>query len=236
MMAGKVALITVASGERYVRYAHQMVASARDFFLCDAGAEPTFLILEGPNGWPAATIQRYHVIGEEADRLGEEVTHIFHIDADMRFVAPVGSEILAPLTATAHPGYVGLRGTYEERQESAAYVGPGEGGIYCCGGFVGGERAEFLRLAESIRAGVDADARRHLTAVWHDESHLNRYLIDRPPDVMLPPSYCYPEDDRHYIQRIWPDRYEPKIVALRKPLPLQWRHRLTPLRRLSSPQ
>jgi hypothetical protein len=34
--------------------------------------------------------------------------------------------------------------------------------------------------------------------------------------VLLSPSYCYPEDDKHYVQTIWPERYEPKIIAVKK--------------------
>jgi histo-blood group ABO system transferase len=218
-----IALVTVASGERYVRYARRMLESAATFFLSDAEVEPMFLLLEGREGWPAATMERYHVILEHADRLAG-ATHVFHVDCDMLFVAPVGSEILGPLVATQHPGYVGRRGTYEDRPASAAYVAPDEGSVYHCGGFSGGEKEEFLRLAESIRDGVDSDARRGITARWHDESHLNRYLVDRPPDVTLSPSYCYPEDDAKYIEDLWPERYVPRLVALSKPRQVQWAH------------
>jgi hypothetical protein len=220
----RVALVSVVSGAEYVRYARELHRSAEGRFMSDSGTAPLLLILEGRPGWPMATMHRYHVILEEAHCLAE-ATHVFHIDADMRFVGNVGSEILAPLVATAHPGYVGRRGTFEGRPESAAYVGPDEGTTYFCGGFVGGEREEFLRLATAIRDGVNADGTRDLIAVWHDESHLNRYLAGRPPDVTLSPSYCYPEDDRYYRRKVWPERYEPKIVALRKRRLLQWRHR-----------
>ncbi len=229
----KVALVTVASGDRYVRYGHEMLASAGELFLRDSGAELLPLMLDGREDWPAATMERYHVIVEHADQL-KDASHVFHIDADMRFVAPVGREVLAPLVGTAHPGYVGRRGTYEGRPESAAYVSPAEGSIYYCGGFLGGEREEFLRLADAIRSGVDVDARRGITAVWHDESHLNRYFVDRSPDVTLSPSYCYPADDKTYIRKIWPERYEPKIVALKKPRLIQWGHHRLPRRHRSS--
>ena len=28
----------------------------------------------------------------------------------------------------------------------------------------------------------------------HDESHMNRYLIDNPPSISLTPSYCFAEE------------------------------------------
>jgi histo-blood group ABO system transferase len=192
-----------------------MFASAETFFFGNGTIERAFVMLDAREGWPEATMYRYHVILEQAERF-QDATHVFMIDADMRIVAPVQEEILGLVVATSHPGFVGLRGTYEDRPESAAYVGPAEGTTYYCGGFVGGERTEFLALAEAIRAGVEVDAANGVTAVWHDESHLNRYLIDHPPDVHLTPSYCYPEGDRSYIRKVWPHRYEPKIVALRK--------------------
>lgn len=225
----RVALVTVASGERYVQYAEQMLASAEKYFFADGG-DRDLVMLEGCEEWPAATMERYHVIVENAERLAD-ATHVFHLDADMLFVSPVGPAILAPLVGTAHPGYVGRRGTYEERRESAAYVAPGEGAVYYCGGFVGGERTEFLRLANAIRTSVDRDAKQGIIARWHDESHLNRYLVDRPPDLTLSPSYCYPANAHRYIRRVWPERYEPKILALDKPRLLQWTHRLARFRR-----
>lgn len=43
---------------------------------------------------------------------------------------------------------------------------------------------------------IDEDAARGITAVWHDESHWNRYLIDREPSLILSPSYCWFPDGR----------------------------------------
>jgi histo-blood group ABO system transferase len=60
----------------------------------------------------------------------------------------------------------------------------------------GGRPAAYLAAVEAIAAAVDEDAARGITAVWHDESHWNRYLVDHPPDVELSPAYCTPEGSR----------------------------------------
>ncbi|HKJ23773.1 MAG TPA: hypothetical protein VKB65_03060 [Myxococcota bacterium] len=140
-----------------------------------------------------------------------------------------------PLAAVAHPGYCGRwardgrlaraaralglgiperrwvarprRGAYETRPESTACVARHEGRVYLMGGFYGGRTAAFLAMAERIRADVDRDAARGITAVWHDESHLNRYLIDHPPRV-LTPSHGFPEG--------WDLPFPPRIVLLDK--------------------
>ena len=38
----------------------------------------------------------------------------------------------------------------------------------------------------------EQDFDNNIIAVWHDESHINRYFIDHKPTVVLTPSYCYP--------------------------------------------
>jgi histo-blood group ABO system transferase len=45
----------------------------------------------------------------------------------------------------------------------------------------------------AMREAIDDDLRRGVVAAWHDESHWNRYLVDHPADVVLPPEYCCPE-------------------------------------------
>ena len=61
--------------------------------------------------------------------------------------------------------------------QSRAYLAASAARLcYFAGGFLGGRTPEFVHLARAIRAAVDADDARELVAVWHDESHLNKYL------------------------------------------------------------
>lgn len=207
-----IALVTVISGDAYRRYAHELFASANTFLRPQGGSE--LVALEGRPGWPDATLYRYHALLNWHCRYD----HIFLCDADMRFASPVGDEILGRLVATQHPGFVRTRRDalpYERRDESVARVARDEGGTYYAGGFVGGERDAFLALAATVVKQIDADDQRGVTAVWHDESHLNRALIDNPPTKVLSPSYCYPDDDSGYL-KAWPQRYRRKLVALDK--------------------
>lgn len=181
-------LICAVSGKAYERYARGLFESASENFPGDT------LLLRSREGWPAATLYRYHAL-LEADHLGYD--YLYLCDADMRFEAPVGEEIFSPLVATIHPGYVGKREfPYEDRPESAAYVSRGD--VYYAGGFVGGKRAAFLDLAAGIANQIDQDDRNGIVARWHDESHLNRQLALLPPTRTLSPSYCYPDDDSGY--------------------------------------
>ena len=67
-------------------------------------------------------------------------------------------------------------------------------------------------MAEVIADRVNKDLENDVIALWHDESQMNRYLIDNPPSVSLTPTYCFAEEMMGN-----PDYpYEPKIIALKK--------------------
>lgn len=161
--------------------------------------------------FPMATLKRYHIFDKYKDILSE-MDYLYYCDADMLFVNNIGYEILpdneSELVGTEHPGfYGGRRGTYETNPNSTAFVLNNEGKVYFAGGFNGGTSNSFLKMSEIIKNNVDKDLENQLIAVWHDESHINRYFIDNPPKV-LNPSYCYPES--------WNLPFEKKLLALDK--------------------
>jgi len=165
-----------------------------------------------------------------------DMDFLFYCDADMLFVDYVNQDILpdndSQLIGVEHPGACLMprprnkfnkllkrlhlwhrtveerfRGSYETNPISTAYVRPDEGEIYYAGGFVGGATGAFLEMSSCIRKNVDKDFDNNHIAIWHDESHLNRYFIDHPPKT-LSPSYCYPES--------WDLPFEKRILALDK--------------------
>ena len=161
--------------------------------------------------WPNPTLKRYHVFDKHKEEL-LKMDYLYYCDADMRFVSEVGDEVLpkseSNLIATEHPGfYGGRRGTYETRPDSTAYVSDREGDCYFAGGFNGGTAEAFLKMSSIIKERVDKDLEKGIVAIWHDESQMNRYLIDNKPSI-LNPSYCYPES--------WQLPFEKKLLALDK--------------------
>ena len=218
----KAALCVIATG-KYTRFLPGLLDSAAKFWFFDQDAE-VFLFVDAketplgayhprpssPTGrrlvkrwhdaihepWPGPTLHRYRTM-LQAEKALAEFDHIFYCDADMLFVAPVGTEICGPgLTATIHPGFAGKPRhtfTYENRPASRACVRPNEGTEYFAGGFQGGAAAPWLEAMSKMAANIDIDTAYGITAVWQDESHWNRHLIDNPPRVTLPPLYCSPE-------------------------------------------
>lgn len=232
----KTALLLIATGERYHRFIRPLLASAAEFFVPHTALlwtdstelynAATFAL--APEGFPKATLHRYHTFYKYASAL-VGFDQLFYCDIDMRWVSPVkGEEIWSEgITATLHPGFVLPRvdpatyepvfrhGTPERRRASTAFIPNGAENDYYCGGFNGGGTKAFLEMADALRKNIDADANDDITAVWHDESHLNRYLWDNKPSKVLTPSFCYPED--YHGEYGWDRRkYEPKLIALNK--------------------
>lgn len=169
-------------------------------------------------GFPGDTLYRFHYFLMLEERLIKETTTLYYMDVDMLCVNTIGNEILPSFTkrlvATAHPGFYFVNlGTPETNPESTAYIHPNEyRPCYWAGGFSGGETVAYLGMAKSIKENVDADSLKNYVAVWHDESHLNRYLTSNLGQVKtLNPSYCYSHS--HCVGK---PGVVPRLVALDK--------------------
>jgi histo-blood group ABO system transferase len=158
-------------------------------------------------GWPYDTMLRFQMYFDNWQMISDQ-DYLYACDADMLFVGDVGDEILGERVATLHPAFFCKRGTYETNPRSQACVRRNEGEHYFAGGFYGGKREAFLHILETNISNINKDLERGMIAVWHDESHWNRYCIDFPPTVILSPSYCYPQS--------WHLPFEKKLLALDK--------------------
>ena len=100
------------------------------------------------------------------------------------------------------------RGPYETNEKSTAYVGEDEGDYYYIGAFWGGRTPEVLQMSATLHRNVEQDLSWGHVARWHDESYLNRYFIDHPPEI-LSPGFCHPE--RYFMPLV-----KKRILALPK--------------------
>ncbi len=228
MIHGKenhIGLCMMATG-RYDAFAKEFIASCRKHFFKDQQVtyfvftdsdlpfeDDVVVIPQKRLGWPDDTLKRFHTYLANKE-LFADLDYIFASDADMLFVADVGEEMLGERIGTQHPGFIGKRGSYEKSPKSTAYVKKTEGKHYFAGGFYGGSRKEFIKLLETTTQNIDQDLKRGYVAIWHDESHINRYFIDNPPTTILSPSYCMPEGNKSWFTS--QNRYPPKLIALDK--------------------
>jgi len=227
----KISLCIIATG-KYIDFVQPLIESARNFFLyCHDVRYHIFSNHQrGKLGytfsyddfifhhhiehqpWPLMTLNRYHII-TSVDLSGYD--YIYYIDADSLFVAPVGDEILNEMTVVSHPGYfINGGGSWEHKMESRAYVPKIFRKQYVCGGFNGGSK--FLHYAEMMKQNIDKDSANGITAIWHDESHLNNVFAHyRYNFTLLPADYMMPESIEK--RKAWGiSHIEPKIIALEK--------------------
>ena len=112
-----------------------------------------------------------------------------------------------------HPGYYTQKPLffpYDRSPLCRAYIPYTKGEHYVCGGTNGGSLAAYARLIETLDDRVEADLADGIIARWHDESQLNRYLLDtQDPVRLLSPAFCRPEG--------WADfPYEPAFLVREK--------------------
>lgn len=161
--------------------------------------------------WPHITLKRYHMISQVECYLRDNFDYLYYIDADMVFCSDVEEEIIGDLVATKHPGFYNKsRGKfiYETNKESKAYIEPKVGKYYFIGAFQGGSTESYLKAVNEMKRNIDKDLEKGIIAVWHDESHWNRYCASHKPDVVLSPSYSYAE--------ICGNAFEKKIAGVHK--------------------
>lgn len=202
----KIGLLIIATN-KYIQFLQPLIQSADTFFL--NGLDVTYFVFTNKDvqissnrniikidvehkEWPWMTLGRYKIFSNSSEILSK-MDYLFYCDVDMKFVSEVGTEILSDRVATQHPGYYGTRGTPETISISTAFVHPDEEMEYFAGGFNGGSSTEYLKMAKKISENIDIDLEKGIIAVWHDESHMNRYFIDNKPTKILTPSYCYGE-------------------------------------------
>ena len=184
-----------------------------------------------PVDWPYPTLLRYNLFLQQEEKL-KEYDYIFYCDIDMKFVGIVGDEILGKgLTAAPHPGYAIRKEyypPYEPNELSACYI-PRPGRVvnengkprfkpeYYAGGLQGGTSASFIKAMKGCKDLIDKDLKMGYIPIWNDETAWNKYLFENPPEIMLNPSYIYPDSliNEYYIP-LWGRNYQPKLVTLTK--------------------
>ena len=184
-----------------------------------------------PVEWPMPTLMRYHLFLQQEEKL-KDYDYIFYCDVDMKFVSVVGDEILGNgLTAALHPGYAidkKFWPPYEPNRESACYIPrPGkiidDGGkprfmpMYFAGGFQGGRAKDFIQAMKDMKKLIDRDFTKNYIPIWNDESAWNKYLFEHEPEIVLTPSYIFPDSLlEEYYYPLWGVRYPPKLMTLTK--------------------
>lgn len=73
---------------------------------------------------------------------------------------------------------------YDRNPDSMAYIPYGQGLYYFQGGFNGGRTFEYLQLIEACMRDVEIDYKKGVVAFVNDESHLNKYLLNKKVKIV----------------------------------------------------
>jgi hypothetical protein len=153
--------------------------------------------------WPYSTLMRFEIFNN-SKKLYTDLDYLYFFNANMLFVDEVNRDFLPTkdkkLSFLQHPGFynkVKKLFTYERNMKSLAGIEKEKGEYYFAGGLNGGEKDTYLEMCSVLEKNIVKDLDNQFIAIWHDESHLNKYAIDHSDIIkVLDPSYGYPEGQR----------------------------------------
>lgn len=226
---GKIGILVIALG-RYTEFWPELYTSCEKYFLPNYKKEYYIFtdakkikferknnvhsIYQKKLGWPFDTMMRFEMFASQKDLL-KECDYLYFLNINLVCRKTVGEEIIPKeehdfLMVCSHPGYYNKpvqAYPYDRNPNCTAYIPMGKGNHYAPGGFNGGRSAEFLKFCEISAQNVRIDLKNKIIAQWHDESHLNKYILDKKP-LIMPINYMYPKSvkwlskDNPYAQDI----------------------------------
>ena len=154
--------------------------------------------VEKHSRWQDISMMRMKTISDiiETD-IRRRCTHVFCFDVDQVFTGRFGSEALGDSVALLHAYYYRLPKslyTYDRNPKSKAYMKTGD--FYYHAAIFGGLCESVKAMADACYQSIMEDKGNNVEALWHDESHLNKYLWLHKPSRVLSPEYCWDPQNR----------------------------------------
>lgn len=179
------------------------------------GASDVHVIHKECEGFPADSLFRFRMFLQVKDELSK-YDYVYFFNANAEFLQPVGEEVLPDATGLvaalwpqnhkifAHSFFF----PYERNKKSFAYIPPFDGPYhYFMGGVNGGKSEVYLDMIETLYHNIEEDYHHGIVAIFHDESHLNKYL-HRHSCKILPEYLAWPEE--------WDGLESPKMIFREK--------------------
>ncbi len=162
--------------------------------------------------WPFITLHRFKFMTMVKEQL-LELDKVFFIDADLWPVSKITSEDLLSsghrFVGVQHPGFVGKIGTFETNPASNACIFDGQYDLskYRQGCFWGGNSSDIVQMVVELDKRVDDDTSKNVVAIWHDESHMNKYFVENNNDVLtLHPGFAQPQEGYDFVRSNFPTK------------------------------
>ncbi|XP_035484617.1 N-acetyllactosaminide alpha-1,3-galactosyltransferase-like isoform X2 [Scophthalmus maximus] len=166
--------------------------------------------------WQDISMMRMKTISEAiAAEICHNFTYVFCFDVDQEFKGRFGSEALGDSVALLHAHYYKRPQnmfTYDRNSKSKAYMETGD--FYYHAAIFGGAWENVKNLTDSCYLSIMEDKLNNVEALWHDESHLNKYFWLNKPSKLLSPEYCWDQSigdwrDINITRLVWaPKNYD----------------------------
>lgn len=163
-------------------------------------------------GWPYNTLFRFAFFESIKEKL-EEYDYVFFFNSNLNFFKEINitdlfTNGITDYTFCKHPVYYtttnGNLFNYERRTESTAYIPFGTTGLnYIMGGIYGAKPQKFIEMCNICHKNIVSDMKKKIIAIWHDESHINKFFIDIKDKTnvnLLGPDYAYAPDCCNFLK------------------------------------
>ncbi|KAF3832980.1 hypothetical protein F7725_026645, partial [Dissostichus mawsoni] len=151
------------------------------------------IAVEKHSRWQDISMIRMKTI---SDAIESEIHHhcnyVFCFDVDQEFKGRFGSEALGDSVALLHAWYYNAPNnlyTYDRNPRSKAFMETGD--YYYNAAVFGGLLEKVKNLTDYCFLNIMEDKLNNVEALWHDESHLNKYFWINKPSRLLSPEYCW---------------------------------------------
>lgn len=147
--------------------------------------------------WPYVTLKRFEYFLSVADKL-KDYDKVVYLDCDLVINEKIDALPESFLFGVCHPSNIFDVSFWptERDPRSTAFLPVKKDMPYVQGCLWGGDGKTIVQLIENLYYNIKKDLSEDFVAVWHDESHLNKYFsyFKRNEIKILNPGYAYPEN------------------------------------------
>lgn len=210
----KIAIVTICTGQ-YNAFLNQFIQSSIKNFFIDATYRHWYIFTDintyknqnnisyfyaQHNEWPFVALKKFYYISSISNELNY-YDYIFLINVNTLFykkivIGQIGTDGCKQLIAYKHvwPYCSAVKNQQifnelldlktESNIKSKAYINI-RPYTYCQSSFIGGMAIPFLKMCKELNDMTDYDLKNHIIPVWHDESYVNKYIVDNYDKFVL---------------------------------------------------
>lgn len=177
---------------------HYFVFTDKEY-LYGIESDKVSIIFQKDLGWPFNTMKRFEMF-EKCEEELKKYDYIFFINGNAIFKKKLTRNFINEnknIITIVHPGLANYpidKYPYERRKKSMAYISKKEGKYYVQGAFIGGKRESFIKMTKFLNERIKKDIANGIIAIWHDESFLNFYILNRNDIQIMGKQYLYYEE------------------------------------------